>query len=229
MHQPKRKLGSAAEAAANAVPVVQDKKSKDVSKVIKKVKARKSVFGMFSRKKSNKERIEIAKNKTMPLRVILHVLRQRRKDQLYTQLFFYFVFMCMYTFVIYHSHKPFHAFTQNFAITDVIVNEPFNERDDTEAYTSTHDPRCFSTIGETDEVFVWLKNVVTDKLSDGCENGGLLFKGKITLCSNYKLDKGVRNRLKRIYAEQNLRHIQISRLNMDKDSNQTIYGNIRLV
>ena len=44
-----------AEAAANAVPVVQDKKSKDVSKVIKKVKARKSVFGMFTRKKSNKE------------------------------------------------------------------------------------------------------------------------------------------------------------------------------
>ena len=115
-----------AEAAANAVPVVQDKKSKDVSKVIKKVKARKSVFGMFTRKKSNKDLVEGAKKKTMPLRVILHVLRQRRKDQLYTQLFFYFVFMLIYTFVIYHSHKPFHAFTQNFAITDVIVNEPFN-------------------------------------------------------------------------------------------------------
>ena len=86
-----------AEAAANAVPVVQDKKSKDVSKVIKKVKARKSVFGMFTRKKSNQELVEGAKKKTMPLRVILHVLRQRRKDQLYTQLFFYFVFMLIYT------------------------------------------------------------------------------------------------------------------------------------
>ena len=117
---------------------------------------------MFSRKKSNKERIEGAKKKTMPLRVILHVLRQRRKDQLYTQLFFYFVFMLIYTFVIYHSHKPFHAFTQNFAITDVIVNEPFNERDDTEYTSLTIQEVLVPLVKQTK--YSSAKNVVTDKL-----------------------------------------------------------------
>lgn len=215
-----------AEAAANAVPVVQDKKSTDVSKVIKKVKARKSVFGMFTRKKSNKERIEVAKKKTMPLRVILHVLRQRRKDQLYTQLFFYFVFMCMYTFVIYHSHKPFHAFTQNFAITDVIVNEPFNERDDTEALTSTHDPRCFSTIGETDEVFVWLNNVVTDKLfPDGCENGGIAVQGQNYFVQQLQIRQGRTKQIEKdIRGTKFAAYPDFSSTNKDKDSNQTIYG-----
>ena len=87
--------------------------------------------------------------------------------------------MLAYTFVIYHSHKPFHSFTQNYAITDVIVNEPFNERDTSDLPGSTHDPRCFITIGETDEIFVWLKSVIADKLfPEGCEDGLISVQGQ---------------------------------------------------
>ncbi len=162
----------------------------------------------------------------MPLRVILHVLKQRRKDQLYQQLFFYFIFMLSYTFVIYHSHKPFHAFTQNFAITDVIVNEPFNERDGTEALTSTHDPRTFSTIGETDEIFVWINSVIVDKLfPEGCENGGVAVQGQNYFVQQLQVRQGRTKAIEKdIRGKKFKSYPDFKSSTVDKTANKTIYG-----
>ena len=46
------------------------------------------------------EELDKVANTVIPLRVILHVLRQKKKDELYVALAFYFVFMCCYTFVV---------------------------------------------------------------------------------------------------------------------------------
>ena len=129
--------------------------------------------------KSNEDEAQEVDNIKIPLRVILHVLRQKKKDQLYAQLAVYFIFMCAYSFVIYHAHKPFEVYTQNFGITDVIVNEPFNERDPTEATTSTHDPRSFTGIGETDEFWSWMESVVHGKFfPEGCETTPVTIQGQ---------------------------------------------------
>ena len=130
------------------------------------------------------EELDKVANTVIPLRVILHVLRQKKKDELYVALAFYFVFMCCYTFVVYHSHHPFKTYTQNFGITEVIVNEPFNERDPTAplsvtSQTSTHDPRVFTEIGESEEFWNWLEDVVVGKLfPEDCEKSSVAVQGQ---------------------------------------------------
>ena len=105
-----KKRREAEESQEKPLTPAEEEKKKGVARAMKQVRARKSVFTMFQKKTvTDTQMVANAKGKELPLRVILHVLKQRRKDRLYSQLFFYFIFMLAYTFVIYHSHKPFHS------------------------------------------------------------------------------------------------------------------------
>jgi hypothetical protein len=92
---------------------------------------------------------------TMPLGAVLHILRERRKDQLYLNCFWYFVFILLYTVVVNMHHHIFTSFSQNYGIRDVLLNEPFQEPDDLRTY---HD------VGEIDEWWLWFEGPFAQKI-----------------------------------------------------------------
>ena len=184
----------------------------------------------FSGDKKSKEidqqRLAEVENIKIPLRVILHVLRQKKKDQLYIQLSFYFAFMVAYSFVIYHSHKPFEVYTQNFGITDVIVNEPFNERDPTDLPDSTHDPRTFTGIGETDEFWSWMETVVVGKLfPEGCETSTPVVQGQNYFVQQLQVRQARSKKIERdIRGSVFAGHAFYDSTTKSIDENENIYG-----
>ena len=94
-------------------------------------------------------------NATMPLGAVLHILRERRKDQLYLNCLWYFVFILLYTVVVNMHHHIFTSFSQNYGIRDVLLNEPFHEPDDLRTY---HD------VGEIDEWWLWFEGPFAQKI-----------------------------------------------------------------
>ena len=179
----------------------------------------------------DQEKLEKVKDIEIPLRVILHVLRQKKKDSLYVQLCIYFIFMCSYSFIIYNSHKPFEVYTQNFGITDVIVNEPFNERDPDYALTSTHDPRTFTGIGETDEFWSWMESVVVGKFfPDGCETTpeGVAIQGQNFFVQKLQIRQARSKKvIKDIRGTKYVGYDFYSSASKTSDENSTIYGDYK--
>ena len=92
---------------------------------------------------------------TMPLGAVLHILRERRKDQLYLNCLWYFIFILLYTIVVNMHHHIFTSFSQNYGIRDVLLNEPFQEPDDLRTY---HD------VGEVDEWWLWFEGPFAQKI-----------------------------------------------------------------
>ena len=92
---------------------------------------------------------------TIPLGAVLHILRERRKDQLNLQCLIYLFFLLVYTGVANLHHPILNSFSQNSGLREMLLNEPFSEPDDLRTY---HD------IGELDEWWLWFEGPFAGKI-----------------------------------------------------------------
>lgn len=103
---------------------------------------------------SARNRVKL-ENATMPLGAVLHILRERRRDQLYLNCLCYFIFILLYTVVVNLHHHIFTSFSQNYGLRDVLLNEPFQE---------PHDLRTYHDVGEIDEWWLWFEGPFAQKI-----------------------------------------------------------------
>ena len=108
---------------------------------------------MKQRKAANLKKEE--EDRTMPLGAVLHILRERRKDQLNLQCLIYLFFLLIYTAVANLHHHIIDSFSQNSGIREMLLNEPFNEPDDL---------RTYSDVGELDEWWMWFEGPFVDRV-----------------------------------------------------------------
>jgi hypothetical protein len=100
---------------------------------------------------------------TIPLGAVLHILRERRKDQLNFQCLVYLVFLLVYTAVANLHHQVVGTYSQNSGIREMLLNEPFNEPDDL---------RTYADVGELDEWWLWFEGPFASKIWESQWNNG---------------------------------------------------------